>query len=130
MSELISIFSFLNPSLAAGSVALAEFARSLATLLWRRVLHAEDIGVGVARAISVELTDGRVLDTSHRTARDDYRVFTVDPDKTPQAIVSDELRNVMRHIPPQHIADVIKDRPRGTRRRSARQRRPCGIPRP
>ncbi|BCT91390.1 hypothetical protein LYSHEL_04140 [Lysobacter helvus] len=32
--------------------------------------------------------DGRVLDTSHRTARDDYRVFTVDPDKTPQAIVS------------------------------------------
>ncbi|MUV14515.1 M36 family metallopeptidase [Noviluteimonas gilva] len=32
--------------------------------------------------------DGRVLDTSHRTARDDYRVFTVDPIATPQAIVS------------------------------------------
>ncbi|MGO4552088.1 M36 family metallopeptidase [Lysobacter sp. 2RAF19] len=32
--------------------------------------------------------DGRVLDTSHRTARDDYRVFTVDPIKTPQAIIS------------------------------------------
>ena len=33
-------------------------------------------------------SDGRVLDTSHRTARDDYRVFTVDPISTPQAIVS------------------------------------------
>jgi hypothetical protein len=32
--------------------------------------------------------DGRVLDTSHRTARDDYRVFTVDPIATPQTIVS------------------------------------------
>lgn len=32
--------------------------------------------------------DGRVLDTSHRTARDDYRIFRIDPITTPQAIVS------------------------------------------
>lgn len=38
MSELISIFSFLNPSLAAGSVALAELASDKATGPEREVL--------------------------------------------------------------------------------------------
>ena len=32
--------------------------------------------------------DGRVLDTIHRTARDDYRVFRVDPVTQPQMLVS------------------------------------------
>ena len=38
MSELISIFSFLNPSLAAGSVALAELASDKATGPEREIL--------------------------------------------------------------------------------------------
>lgn len=34
--------------------------------------------------------DGRVLDVVERTSRDSYRVFTVDPETTPQAIVPGE----------------------------------------